>query len=110
MDRLTRKELKTDKFVVEFGRTVEFAIRSKAVTATFHVLTPYPGTRTFERLEAEGRLLHRDWDRYDTDHAVFRPCRMTPEQLEAGHKQAIGAIAQAYIDRLILDMGHVTPP
>jgi len=71
-----------------FDRTVEFAIESKILTATFHVLTPLPGTPAFARLNAEGRLLHRDWVYYDTDHAVFRPRRMTPEQLEAGHKRA----------------------
>jgi radical SAM superfamily enzyme YgiQ (UPF0313 family) len=71
-----------------FDRTVEFAIENKILTATFHVLTPFPGTRAFARLEAEGRLLERDWAYYDTDHAVFRPRRMTPEELEAGHKRA----------------------
>jgi radical SAM superfamily enzyme YgiQ (UPF0313 family) len=71
-----------------FDRTVEFAVENKTLTATFHVLTPLPGTAAFDRLEAEGRLLHRDWAYYDTDHAVFRPRRMTPEQLEAGHKRA----------------------
>jgi len=71
-----------------FDRTVEFAIESKILTATFHVLTPLPGTRAFARLHAEGRLLERDWSYYDTDHAVFRPRGMTPEELEAGHKRA----------------------
>ena len=71
-----------------FDRTVRFAIESKILTATFHVLTPLPGTRAFSRLDAEGRLLHRNWAYYDTDHAVFRPRRMTPDQLEAGHKRA----------------------
>lgn len=71
-----------------FERTVEFAIEAKILTATFHVLTPLPGTRAFERMEADGRILHRNWAYYDTDHAVFRPRRMTPEQLEAGHQRA----------------------
>jgi radical SAM superfamily enzyme YgiQ (UPF0313 family) len=71
-----------------FERTVEFAIKGKMLTATFHVLTPLPGTRTFERLDNDGRILHRNWDYYDTDHAVFRPLHMTPEQLESGHKRA----------------------
>ena len=53
--------------------------------STFHILTPYPGTPLFRRLEAEGRLLHRDWDRYDTAHVVFRPMRMTPEELLLGY-------------------------
>jgi radical SAM superfamily enzyme YgiQ (UPF0313 family) len=71
-----------------FERTTEFVERNRILTATFHILTPFPGTPTFARLEAEGRLLHRDWTYYDTDHAVFRPRRLTPEQLEAGHQEA----------------------
>ena len=71
-----------------FDRTVEFTIENKILTASFHVLTPLPGTRTFERLEAEGRILHRNWSLYDTYHAVYRPHRMTPEQLEAGYDRA----------------------
>jgi radical SAM superfamily enzyme YgiQ (UPF0313 family) len=68
-----------------FERTVEFAIRNKIDTATFHILTPFPGTRLFARLEAEGRILHRDWEKYDTRHAVFRPRLMTPGQVEEGY-------------------------
>ncbi len=71
-----------------FDRTVEWAVRQGVETATFHVLTPYPGTALFRKMEAEGRLLHRDWDLYDTRHAVFRPARMTPRQLEEGYWRA----------------------
>lgn len=67
-----------------FDRTVEWAVGQGIETATFHVLTPYPSTGLYRRIEGEGRLLHRDWDRYDTRHAVFRPARMSPEQLEEG--------------------------
>ncbi len=69
-----------------FGRTVEFAIENKIETATFHILTPFPKTRMSARLDHEGRLLHRDWDKYDTRHAVFRPRRMSPAQLEEGYR------------------------
>lgn len=71
-----------------FDRTVEWAVEQGIETATFHVLTPYPGTRLFHCMETERRLLHRDWDLYDTRHAVFRPRRMTPAQLEAGYRRA----------------------
>jgi radical SAM superfamily enzyme YgiQ (UPF0313 family) len=71
-----------------FDRTLEFTVENKILTASFHVLTPLPGTRAFARLDAEGRLLHRDWTQYDTYHAVFRPRRMTPEQLESGYSHA----------------------
>ena len=71
-----------------FDRTVEWALGQGVETATFHILTPYPGTALHTRLESQGRLLHRDWDLYDTRHAVFRPARMTPEQLEEGYWRA----------------------
>ena len=71
-----------------FDRTTDWAVAQGIETATFHVMTPYPGTALFQRIEAEGRLLHRDWDLYDTRHAVFRPARMSPAQLEEGYWRA----------------------
>ena len=71
-----------------FDRTVDWAADAGLVTATFHVATPYPGTKFFERIEGEGRLLTRDWSRYDTRQAVFRPKGMTPRQLEDGYWRA----------------------
>jgi radical SAM superfamily enzyme YgiQ (UPF0313 family) len=53
--------------------------------ATFHILTPYPGTPLFEQLESEGRLLHRDWSLYDTSHVVFQPRHLTPDELLSGY-------------------------
>jgi radical SAM superfamily enzyme YgiQ (UPF0313 family) len=49
-----------------FGRTVDWGVRNGIETSTFHVLTPYPGTGLYQRMEADGRLLHREWSRYDT--------------------------------------------
>ena len=71
-----------------FERTVEWAVRQGIETATFHILTPYPGTALYSRMAAQKRLLHQDWDLYDTRHAVFRPAKMTPGQLEAGYWRA----------------------
>jgi radical SAM superfamily enzyme YgiQ (UPF0313 family) len=68
-----------------FDRTVEWAIGQGIETATFHIMTPYPGTAAHERVAAQGRILHTDWDLYDTRHAVFAPARMSPETLEAGY-------------------------
>ena len=53
--------------------------------ATYQILTPYPGTPLYARLEAAGRLLHSNWDLYDTAHCVFRPRHMSCEELEAGY-------------------------
>jgi radical SAM superfamily enzyme YgiQ (UPF0313 family) len=71
-----------------FDRTVDWIEENRLECATFHILTPYPGTPLFRRLEAEGRILHRSWDLYDTAHAVFRPRRMSPETLERGYARA----------------------
>ena len=68
-----------------FERTVRWSVRRGIETATFHILTPYPGTALHERLTRSGRILHRDWSLYDTRHAVFQPARLTPEALEAGY-------------------------
>ena len=81
-----------------FDRTVDWAVRQGIETATFHILTPYPGTALRQRLVDEGRLLDRPWDDYDTRHAVFRPRRMSVASLERGYWRsyerfyALGAI------------------
>jgi radical SAM superfamily enzyme YgiQ (UPF0313 family) len=71
-----------------FRRTVDWAIEHGITTATFHIQTPYPGTRLFARTEAEGRILTRDWDLYDTRHVVYRPARLTPAALKEGYDWA----------------------
>jgi radical SAM superfamily enzyme YgiQ (UPF0313 family) len=68
-----------------FAKTVAWIEENRLECATFHILTPYPGTPLFAQMEADGRLLHRDWSRYDTAHVVFRPKHMTPDELAAGY-------------------------
>lgn len=68
-----------------FERTVRWIEANRLECATFHILTPYPGTPLFRQLEAQGRILHRDWDKYDTAHVVFRPKHMSEEELDAGY-------------------------
>jgi radical SAM superfamily enzyme YgiQ (UPF0313 family) len=67
---------------------VDWAIQRGIETATFHILTPYPGTGLHQRLSAEGRITSQDWDLYDTRHAVFRPAGMSAAALEAGYWRA----------------------
>jgi radical SAM superfamily enzyme YgiQ (UPF0313 family) len=75
-----------------FERTVAWIEENKLECATFHILTPYPGTPLFRELEREGRILHRDWNRYDTAHVVFQPRNMTVEQLDAGYAWCYDAL------------------
>jgi radical SAM superfamily enzyme YgiQ (UPF0313 family) len=67
-----------------FERTVEFVDKVKIDLPRYAVLTPFPGTGYFRRLETEGRLLHKNWSLYDVEHVVFQPRQMTPERLQEG--------------------------
>ena len=71
-----------------FERTVEWAVAQGIETATFHILTPYPGTALYARLAAQQRITVHDWDLYDTRHVVFQPARMSPAELEEGYWRA----------------------
>jgi radical SAM superfamily enzyme YgiQ (UPF0313 family) len=71
-----------------FERTVDWAIEQGITTATFHIQTPYPGTRLYARMVSEGRILTRDWNLYDTRHVVYRPARLRPEALKTGYDWA----------------------
>ena len=68
-----------------FARTADWIEDNRLECATFHILTPYPGTPLFRQMEGEGRLLHRDWSLYDTAHVVFKPKRMTERELAEGY-------------------------
>lgn len=68
-----------------FAKTATWIEANRLECATFHILTPYPGTPLFCQFEAEGRLLHKNWDLYDTAHVVFRPKHLTAAQLAAGY-------------------------
>jgi radical SAM superfamily enzyme YgiQ (UPF0313 family) len=71
-----------------FDRTVEWAVEQGIETSTYHILTPYPTTALYQRMEAENRVLHHDWDLFDTRHVVFKPQRLTAQELEAGYWRA----------------------
>jgi radical SAM superfamily enzyme YgiQ (UPF0313 family) len=71
-----------------FDRTVAWAQEQHLDTATFHILTPYPGTPLFRQLDQEGRILTRDWGQYDTAHVVFQPKRMGVWALQTGYERA----------------------
>jgi radical SAM superfamily enzyme YgiQ (UPF0313 family) len=71
-----------------FEQTVDWAIEHGIETATFHILTPYPGTALHKRISEQGRITTNDWDLYDTRHAVFQPAQMSAGQLEEGYHWA----------------------
>lgn len=66
-------------------RILDFCDRTGIRKAEFAIATPYPGTPQWAQLEAEGRLLTREWRRYNDANPTFRPLRLTPEQVEEGY-------------------------
>jgi len=71
-----------------FRRTVDWAVEQGITTATFHIMTPYPGTQLYARMVHEGRIVTRDWNVYDTRHVVYKPARLKPEMLKDGYDWA----------------------
>ena len=71
-----------------FKRTVDWAVEVGITTATFHILTPYPGTALFTEMDLQNRVETRNWDLYDTRHVVYRPSCMSPEELKRGYDWA----------------------
>jgi radical SAM superfamily enzyme YgiQ (UPF0313 family) len=65
-----------------FESTLRFVMENRLEVANFCKLTPYPGTRLFEEMRAQGRLLHTDWEKYDRYNIVFRPKNLSEAELK----------------------------
>ena len=78
-----------------FLRTAQFAVDAGIDLPRFAVVTPFPNTPLFRRLDAEGRILTRNWELYDAQHVVFQPKHMTVQELTAG-VEAAGKHAYSY--------------
>jgi radical SAM superfamily enzyme YgiQ (UPF0313 family) len=72
-----------------FDDTLEFLGRNRIPSLTLNVMTPYPGTRIYQRLVEERRLISNDWYYYDHKCVVFRPKHMTPEELQDGYRHVL---------------------
>ena len=68
-----------------FETTVRWIEENRLECATFHILTPYPGTPLFDEMQRDGRILHKNWALYDTGHVVFQPKHMSPDELAEGY-------------------------
>ncbi|MDF2193145.1 radical SAM protein [Paraflavitalea sp. CAU 1676] len=71
-----------------FKRTVDWAVSNGLTTSTFHILTPYPGTRLYKDMEQAGRILHHNWDLYDTRQVVYKTGGLSADELKAGYDWA----------------------
>jgi radical SAM superfamily enzyme YgiQ (UPF0313 family) len=67
-----------------FLKTAQFAVDAKIDLPRFAIVTPFPNTALYKRLDSEGRLLTRNWELYDGQHVVFQPARMSVDELQQG--------------------------
>jgi radical SAM superfamily enzyme YgiQ (UPF0313 family) len=71
-----------------FLKTAEFAVEARIDLPRFAIVTPFPNTALYKRLESEGRILTKNWELYDGQHVVFQPARLTTEELQTGTETA----------------------
>jgi radical SAM superfamily enzyme YgiQ (UPF0313 family) len=71
-----------------FLKTAEFAVQAKIDLPRFAVVTPFPNTPLYHRLEREGRILTKNWELYDAQHVVFQPKHMSVQELQLGIESA----------------------
>lgn len=72
-----------------FDRTSEFIVKAKLDVCYFSILTPYPGTRLYDKMKQENRIIDYDWANYNTNNVVFLPKKMSPERLLEGFHQVL---------------------
>jgi radical SAM superfamily enzyme YgiQ (UPF0313 family) len=71
-----------------FLKTAEFAVQAKIDLPRFAIVTPFPNTALYKRLLAENRILTKNWELYDGQHVVFRPAKLSVQELQQGVETA----------------------
>ncbi|MFL9845153.1 B12-binding domain-containing radical SAM protein [Flavobacterium rhizosphaerae] len=71
-----------------FKRTVDWGVENAITTSTFHIMTPYPGTKLYKDMEKQGRILTHNWDLYDTRNVVYKTAKLSAEELKQGYDWA----------------------
>lgn len=75
-----------------FDQLFEFIEDTELEHPVINILTPFPGTRLYERMKSENRIIDKDWTHYDFGHVVFKPNRLTPERLQEEYVGLLGRI------------------
>lgn len=93
VDLVDRLESRGIRFFASFGlgrdwdtpaladSILELCHKAKIRTSEFFIFTPYPGSVHWQRLENQGRILHKNWKQYNGAHVVSRPLGMTEDEL-----------------------------
>ena len=89
-----------------FADTVDAIGELRIDIPRFAIYTPYPGTKAFSMLKAQNRILHERWQYYDTQHVVFQPAQMSPDELYQGFRWAYG---QTFMRRALIRRTLASP-
>jgi len=91
-----------------FRKTIDFVQKNNMELPNFSILTPFPGTPLRKQLEEEGRIFDDNWSHYDMSHVVFRPKKMTVQELQEGYLWAQKYICapRSILKRLIWGPKH----
>lgn len=71
-----------------YEETYRFLTRNK-LFPFMYILTPIPGTELWERMNAEGRILHRNWTQYTGYRTVFQPKNGTAKEQDDRYFQLV---------------------
>ncbi|MDO8509296.1 MAG: radical SAM protein [Nanoarchaeota archaeon] len=82
-----------------FKRTVDFVQENNIDLPRYAIITPFPGTALFDRLDREGRILTKNWALYDAQHVVFQPKNLSPDEVREGQ---LWAWEQTYKSKSIM--------
>lgn len=77
--------------------TLNFAVKQKIDTMQMSILTPFPGTKVYEDLEAQKRIFTKDWSLYDAQHIVFRPKLLSAQELQLNVIRAYAKFYSIYM-------------
>jgi len=94
-----------------FSKTLDFLHRAKVDALQATILTPFPGTPLFDDMESHGRIIDKDWSKYDFGHVVFEPKNMSPETLKRGHDWVLREFysKRAVLRRLGRSLEYLSP-
>ena len=92
-----------------FDQTVDFNIDSKYDACAYSTLTPYPGTLTWYEMKKANRIVSFDWTMYDQGHVVYRPAKMSGDELRIGVGRAYGNFYATIFDCQAISHERQTP-
>jgi len=87
-----------------FDELIKFIEDTNLLMPLINILTPFPGTKLFNRLEEEGRITDKDWSRYDTKHVVFKPALLGAEELLEGYWKVVRSVYS--FDSILRKLNH----